>query len=242
MGSVDEASVDDSVDQYSVPEESVPSVDEASVPSVDEESVPSVDEESVPSADDDSVDGESVDGESVDGESVDGESVDEESIDEESVPSVDEESVPSVVEESIPAEDDDTEDDDSADPNGVNVHISGQTTQAKSTLSLEDDIQRDISAVLGIPMSSVDVLSVSTSGSRYTAIVRLLDSSISATDAATELRRLEASNDPILENTVLSQATVEIVDNSVSEADFDDDSSASFLMASVVLGAIALLA
>merc|ERR1712137_1400863 len=232
MGSVDEASVDDSVDQYSVPEESVPSVDEASVPSVDEESVPSVDEESVPSADDDSVDGESVDGESVDDDSVDGESV----------PSVDEESVPSVDEESIPAEDDDTEDDDSADPNGVNVRISGQTTQAKSTLSLEDDIQRDISAVLGIPMSSVDVLSVSTSGSRYTAIVRLLDSSISATDAATELRRLEASNDPILENTVLSQATVEIVDNSVSEADFDDDSSASFLMASVVLGAIALLA
>merc|ERR1712100_773075 len=192
----------------------------------------------------------------------DGYSYDEKSNDEESVESDDaesndesndEESVESDDEDSDNESDNESDDEDSndesddEDPNGSEeVIITGNISNKKMTfqiLDLASDIRSDIAFVLNIPISSVRILSLDDNGSTYTALVELLDSaSLSAEEAANELRTLEATNDPVLQNTTLENADVEIViDNSSSNsfqsfsASSFSDSSAGVLSASLLL-------
>merc|ERR1711862_37119 len=123
------------------------------------------------------------------------------------------------------SDDEDSNDEsDDEDPNGSEeVIITGNISNNKMTfqiLDLASDIRSDIAFVLNIPISSVRILSLDDNGSTYTALVELLDSaSLSAEEAANELRTLEATNDPVLQNTTLENADVEIViDNSSSNS------------------------
>merc|ERR1711862_785187 len=209
----------------------------------------------------DSYDEESYD----DGYSYDEESNDEESVEseesEESVESDDQESdnedSDEQSDESEESDDEDSNDEsddedsndesDDEDPNGSEeVIITGNISNNKMTfqiLDLASDIRSDIAFVLNIPISSVRILSLDDNGSTYTALVELLDSaSLSAEEAANELRTLEATNDPVLQNTTLENADVEIViDNSSSNsfqsfsASSFSDSSAGVLSASLLL-------
>merc|ERR1711862_404817 len=207
----------------------------------------------------DSYDEESYD----DGYSYDEESNDEESVESDDAESNDEESVESEEsEESVESDDqesdnensnDESDDEDSndesddEDPNGSEeVIITGNISNNKMTfqiLDLASDIRSDIAFVLNIPISSVRILSLDDNGSTYTALVELLDSaSLSAEEAANELRTLEATNDPVLQNATLENADVEIViDNSSSNsfqsfsASSFSDSSAGVLSASLLL-------
>merc|ERR1711862_757463 len=214
--SYDEESYDDgySYDEESNDEESVESDDaESNDESNDEESVESEESEESEESDDQESDDEDSDNES------DNESDDEDSNDES----------------------------DDEDPNGSEeVIITGNISNKKMTfqiLDLASDIRSDIAFVLNIPTSSVRILSLDDNGSTYTALVELLDSaSLSAEEAANELRTLEATNDPVLQNTTLENADVEIViDNSSSNsfqsfsASSFSDSSAGVLSASLLL-------
>merc|ERR1711862_66318 len=205
--------------------------------SYDEESN---DEESVESDDAESND-ESNDEESVESE----ESEESEESDDQESDNEDSDEQPDESEESDD-EDSDNESDDE-DPNGSEeVIITGNISNNKMTfqiLGLASDIRSDIAFVLNIPISSVRILSLDDNGSTYTALVELLDSaSLSAEEAANELRTLEATNDPVLQNTTLENADVEIViDNSSSNsfqsfsASSFSDSSAGVLSASLLL-------
>merc|ERR1711862_783957 len=178
-------------------------------------------------------DGYSYDEESNDEESVESDDAEsnDESNDEESVESEEsEESEESDDEDSDNESDNESDDEDSndesddEDPNGSEeVIITGNISNKKMTfqiLDLASDIRSDIAFVLNIPTSSVRILSLDDNGSTYTALVELLDSaSLSAEEAANELRTLEATNDPVLQNTTLENADVEIViDNSSSNS------------------------
>merc|ERR1712100_768974 len=198
-------------------------------------------------------DGYSYDEESNDEESVESDDAEsnDESNDEESVES--EESEESEESDDQESDNEDSDDEDSndesddEDPNGSEeVIITGNISNKKMTfqiLDLASDIRSDIAFVLNIPTSSVRILSLDDNGSTYTALVELLDSaSLSAEEAANELRTLEATNDPVLQNTTLENADVEIViDNSSSNsfqsfsASSFSDSSAGVLSASLLL-------
>merc|ERR1711862_1025810 len=226
--SYDEESYDDgySYDEESNDEESVESDDaESNDESNDEESVESEESEESEESDDQESDNEDSDEQS------------EESDDEDSDNESDNES-----------DDEDSNDEsDDEDPNGSEeVIITGNISNKKMTfqiLDLASDIRSDIAFVLNIPTSSVRILSLDDNGSTYTALVELLDSaSLSAEEAANELRTLEATNDPVLQNTTLENADVEIViDNSSSNsfqsfsASSFSDSSAGVLSASLLL-------
>merc|ERR1712100_707147 len=212
--SYDEESYDDG---YSYDEESN-----------DEESVESEESEESVESDDQESDNEDSDEQSDESEDSDNESDDEDSNDE--------------------SDDEDSNDEsDDEDPNGSEeVIITGNISNKKMTfqiLDLASDIRSDIAFVLNIPISSVRILSLDDNGSTYTALVELLDSaSLSAEEAANELRTLEATNDPVLQNTTLENADVEIViDNSSSNsfqsfsASSFSDSSAGVLSASLLL-------
>merc|ERR1711862_671418 len=216
--SYDEESYDDgySYDEESNDEESVESDDaESNDESNDEESVESEESEESEESDDQESDNEDSDEQSDESEESDDEDSDDESDDE--------------------------------DPNGSEeVIITGNISNKKMTfqiLDLASDIRSDIAFVLNIPTSSVRILSLDDNGSTYTALVELLDSaSLSAEEAANELRTLEATNDPVLQNTTLENADVEIViDNSSSNsfqsfsASSFSDSSAGVLSASLLL-------
>merc|ERR1711862_616680 len=216
--SYDEESYDDgySYDEESNDEESVESDDaESNDESNDEESVESEESEESEESDDQESDNEDSDEQSDESEESDDEDSDNES--------------------------------DNEDPNGSEeVIITGNISNKKMTfqiLDLASDIRSDIAFVLNIPTSSVRILSLDDNGSTYTALVELLDSaSLSAEEAANELRTLEATNDPVLQNTTLENADVEIViDNSSSNsfqsfsASSFSDSSAGVLSASLLL-------
>merc|ERR1711862_627555 len=199
--------------------------------SYDEESN---DEESVESDDAESND-ESNDEESEESEESDDQESDNEDSDEQSDES-----------EESDDEDSDNESDDEDSNGSEEVIITGNISNNKMTfqiLDLASDIRSDIAFVLNIPISSVRILSLDDNGSTYTALVELLDSaSLSAEEAANELRTLEATNDPVLQNTTLENADVEIViDNSSSNsfqsfsASSFSDSSAGVLSASLLL-------
>merc|ERR1711862_346351 len=221
--SYDEESYDDgySYDEESNDEESVESDD---AESNDEESVESEESEESVESDDQESDNEDSDEQSDESEESDDEDSNDESDDEDSNYESDDE-----------------------DPNGSEeVIITGNISNNKMTfqiLDLASDIRSDIAFVLNIPISSVRILSLDDNGSTYTALVELLDSaSLSAEEAANELRTLEATNDPVLQNTTLENADVEIViDNSSSNsfqsfsASSFSDSSAGVLSASLLL-------
>merc|ERR1711862_759999 len=199
-------------------------------------------------------DGYSYDEESNDEESVESDDAEsnDESNDEESVESEESEESEESDDQESDNEDSDEQSDESdesddEDPNGSEeVIITGNISNKKMTfqiLDLASDIRSDIAFVLNIPTSSVRILSLDDNGSTYTALVELLDSaSLSAEEAANELRTLEATNDPVLQNTTLENADVEIViDNSSSNsfqsfsASSFSDSSAGVLSASLLL-------
>jgi len=230
--SYDEESYDDgySYDEESNDEESVESDD---AESNDEESVESEESEESVESDDQESDNEDSDEQSDESEESDDEDSDNESDDEDSNDESDDE--------------DSNDESDDEDPNGSEeVIITGNISNNKMTfqiLDLASDIRSDIAFVLNIPISSVRILSLDDNGSTYTALVELLDSaSLSAKEAANELRTLEATNDPVLQNTTLENADVEIViDNSSSNsfqsfsASSFSDSSAGVLSASLLL-------
>merc|ERR1712100_618315 len=220
--SYDEESYDDG---YSYDEESN---DEESVESDDAESNDESNDEESEESDDQESDNEDSDEQSDESEESDDEDSDNESDNE--------------------SDDEDSNDEsDDEDPNGSEeVIITGNISNKKMTfqiLDLASDIRSDIAFVLNIPTSSVRILSLDDNGSTYTALVELLDSaSLSAEEAANELRTLEATNDPVLQNTTLENADVEIViDNSSSNsfqsfsASSFSDSSAGVLSASLLL-------
>mmetsp|Transcript_35217 Transcript_35217/g.76388 ORF Transcript_35217/g.76388 Transcript_35217/m.76388 type:complete len:275 (+) Transcript_35217:83-907(+) len=212
--SYDEESYDDgySYDEESNDEESVESDDaESNDESNDEESVESEESEESVESDDQESDNEDSDEQSDESEESDDEDSDNESDDEDS-----------------------NDESDDEDPNGSEeVIITGNISNNKMTfqiLDLASDIRSDIAFVLNIPISSVRILSLDDNGSTYTALVELLDSaSLSAEEAANELRKLEATNDPILQNTTLENADVEIViDYSSDSNSFQTFSASSF--------------
>ena len=122
----------------------------------------------------------------------------------------------------------DSNDDSNNDPNGAEVEITGSLSNSKmarQTLDLASDIRSDIASVLNIPLSAVRIISLRENGNTYTALVEFLDSAtLSAEDAADELRQLEATNDPVLQNTTLENADIRIVDVSNSFSSFSPSS------------------